>query len=113
MPCKTIQNRWVIVETSDKVWFSREGNGKPLQHSCLENSMSSMKREKNMTQKDKVPRSVDAQHASRESGEIAPEGMKRLNQSRNNAPLWMCLMVKVKSSYVKNNIVKESGMLGL
>ena len=39
-----------------------------------------------------------------ESREIAPEGKKRLSQSRNNAQLWMCLAVKVKSSAVKNNV---------
>ena len=38
------------------------------------------------------------------SREIAPEGMKRLSQSGNNAQLWMCLMVKVKSDAVKTNI---------
>ena len=39
-----------------------------------------------------------------ESGEIAPEGMKRQSQSGNNVQLWMCLVVKVKSDAVKNNI---------
>ena len=111
-PSRATQDRWVIVESSDKVWSSGEGNGKPLQHSCLENSISSMKREKDTTLKDKLPRSVGAQHATGESGEIASEGMKRPNQSINNVLLWMCLMVAVKSNYVKNNIVKESGMLG-
>ena len=43
------------------------------------------------------------------SGEIAPEGMKRLSQSRNDAQLWMCLVVKVKSDAVKNNIALGSG----
>ena len=38
------------------------------------------------------------------SREIAPEGMKRLNQSGNNAQLWMCLVVKAKYNAVKNNI---------
>ena len=38
------------------------------------------------------------------SGEITPEGMKRLNQSGNKAPLWMCLVVKVKSGAVKNSV---------
>ena len=37
------------------------------------------------------------------SGEIAPEGMKRLSQSENNTQLWMYLVVKVKSDAVKNN----------
>ena len=38
------------------------------------------------------------------SGEIAPEGMKRLSQSGNNVQVWICLVVKVKSAAVKNNI---------
>ena len=39
MPCKATQDRWVMVESSDKMWFTREWNGKPLQHSYLENTM--------------------------------------------------------------------------
>ena len=53
-----------MVESSDKVWSSGEGNGKPLQYSCLENPMNSMKRQKYRTLKD-VSRSVDAQYATR------------------------------------------------
>ena len=45
-------------------------------------------------------------------GEIAPERMKILDQSGNNAQLWMCLLVKVKSDAIKNNIAWEPGMLG-
>ena len=41
----------------------------------------------------------------------APEGMKRLSRSENNAQLWMCLVVKVKSDAVKKNIAQETGML--
>ena len=43
---------------------------------------------------------------------IAPERMKRLGQSGNDAQLWMCLVVKVKSKAIKNNISYEPGMLG-
>ena len=45
-------------------------------------------------------------------GEIVPEGMKRLSQSGNNTQLWVCLVVKVKSDAVKNNIAQEPGILG-
>ena len=45
------------------------------------------------------------------SREIAPERMKRLGQSRNNAQLWMCLVVKIDSDAVKNNIAQAPGML--
>ena len=46
------------------------------------------------------------------SREIAPERKKRLNQSKNNAQLWMCLGIKVKSDSVKKNGAQKSGMLG-
>ena len=86
-----------------------EGNGKPLQYYCLENPMNNMKRQKCMTLKYKLPRLVGAQYAT---GEMTPERMKRQSQSKNNAQLWMSLMVKVKSEIVKNNIVQEPRILG-
>ena len=52
-----------MVESLDKMWPTREGNGKPLQCSCLENPMNSMKRQKDRTLKDELPRSVGAQYA--------------------------------------------------
>ena len=89
MPCRATQDGWVMVESSDKVRSTGEGNGKPLQYSCLENPMNSMKRQKDGTLKDELPRSVGAQYATGEEQEIAPEGMKRLSQSKNSAQLWM------------------------
>ena len=53
-----------MVESSDKMWSTGEENGKPLQYSCLENSMNSMKRQKDRTLKDELPRSVGAQYAT-------------------------------------------------
>jgi len=55
-----------MVESSDKMWSTGEGNGKPLQCSCLENLMNSMKREKDMTPEDEHPRSVGVQYATGE-----------------------------------------------
>ena len=46
------------------MWSTGEGNGKPLQYSCLENPMNSMKRQKDRTLKDELPKSVDAQYAT-------------------------------------------------
>ena len=46
------------------MWSTREGKGKPLQYSCLENSTNSMKRQKDRTLKDELPRSVGAQYAT-------------------------------------------------
>ena len=58
------QDGWVLVESSDKMWSTGEGNGKPLQYSCLENPMNSIKRRKDRTLKDELPRSVGAQYAT-------------------------------------------------
>ena len=63
MPCRATQDGWVMVESSDKMWSTGEGNGKPLQYPCLENPMNTMKRQTDRTLKDELPRSVGAQHA--------------------------------------------------
>ena len=55
-----------MVEIYDKTWSTGEGNGKPLQYSCLENPMDSMKRQKDRTLKDELPRSVGGQYATGE-----------------------------------------------
>ena len=60
----SIQNGWVIVESSDKTRSTGEGNGKPLQHSCLENPISSRKRQKDTALKEELPRSVGLQYAT-------------------------------------------------
>ena len=53
-----------MVETSDKMWSTGEGNGKPLQYSCLENTINSMKRQNDRILKEELPRSVSAQYAT-------------------------------------------------
>ena len=53
-----------MVESSDKMWSPGEGNGKPLQYSCFENPMNSMKRQKDRTLQDELSRSVGAQCAT-------------------------------------------------
>ena len=64
-----------MVERSDRMWSTGEGNGKPLQYSCLENSMNSMKRQNDRILKEELPRLVDAQYAT---------GDQWRNNSRNN-----------------------------
>ena len=66
MPCRATQDGRVMVESSDKIWSTGEGNGKALQYSCLENTMNSMKRQKDITLKNELPRSVGAQYATGE-----------------------------------------------
>jgi len=53
-----------MVERSDRMWFTGEGNGKPLQYSCLENPMNSMKRQNGRILKEELPRLEDAQYAA-------------------------------------------------
>ena len=53
-----------MVERSDRVWSTGEGNGKPLQYSCLENPMNNMKRQNDRILKEELPRSVGAQYAT-------------------------------------------------
>ena len=64
-----------MVERSDRMWSIGEGNGKPLQYSCLENRMNSLKRQKDRLLKGEFPRSVGAQYAT---------GDQWKNKSRKN-----------------------------
>ena len=64
--CGATKDGWVVVERSDRMWSSGEGNGKPLQYSCLENNM---KRQNDRILKEELPRSVGAQSAT---GVISP-----------------------------------------
>ena len=58
------QDGRVIFERSDRMWTTGQGNGKPLQYSCRENPMKCMKRQKDRTLKDELPRSVSTQYAT-------------------------------------------------
>ena len=63
MPYRARKDRRVMVESSDKTWSTGEGNGKPLQYSCLENPMNRLKTQKDRTVKDELPRPVGIQYA--------------------------------------------------
>ena len=73
--CGATQDGLVMVERSDRTWSTGEGNGKPLQYSCLENPMNSMKRQYDSTPKEELPRSLGAQYAT---------GDQRRNNYRKN-----------------------------
>ena len=89
MPCRATQEGWVMVESSDKVWATGEGNDKPLQYSCLENLMKSMKRQKDRTLKDELPRSVGAQYATGEEWRNSSRKNEEAEPKQNNTQLWM------------------------
>ena len=64
MPHGVTQDGQVMVERSDRMWSTGEGNGKPLQYSCLENPMNIMKRQNARILREELPRSVGAQYAT-------------------------------------------------
>ena len=72
---RATQDGRVMVERSDRMWSTGEGNGKPLQYSCLENSMNILKSQNDTILKEELPRSVGAQYAT---------GDKWRNNSRKN-----------------------------
>ena len=72
---RATQDGRIMVERSDRMWSTGEGNGKPLQYSYLENPMNSRKRPNDRILKEEHPRSVGAQHAT---------GDQRRNNSRKN-----------------------------
>ena len=61
---RATQDQRVMVERSDRMWSTRECNGKPLQYSCLENPMNSMKKQNDRILKEELPRSAGAQYAT-------------------------------------------------
>ena len=64
MLCRTTQDGRVIVERSDRMWPTGEGNGKPLQYSCIANTMNSTKRQNDRIPKEELPRSVGTQYVT-------------------------------------------------
>ena len=64
MPCGATQDGRVMVERSDRMWSTGERNDKPLQYSCLENPMNSMKRQNDRILKEELPRTLNAQYAT-------------------------------------------------
>ena len=88
MPCAN-QDGWVMVESSDKTWSTGEGNGKPLQYSCFEKPINGMKRQKNRTLKDELPRLVAAQYATGDQWRNNSRKIEETEQSKNNTLMWL------------------------
>ena len=84
-----IQDGWVMVERDDRMWSIGEGNGKPLQYSCFENPMISMKRQNDRILKEVLPRSVGAQYATGDQWKNNSRKNEGMEQSKNNTQLWM------------------------
>ena len=90
MPYKATQDGQVMVESFNKMWSTGEGNGKPLQYSCLESPMNSMKRQNDRILKEELPMSVGAQPATGDqwrNNSRNDEGMD--TKQKKNTQLWM------------------------
>ena len=88
--CGATQDGQVMVDRSDRMWSTGEGNGKPLQYSCLENPMNSRKRQNDRIPKEGLPRSLGAQYATGDqwrNNSRKNEGMKP--KQKTNTQLWM------------------------
>ena len=101
-----------MVESADKMWSTREGNGKPLQYSCIENPMKSMKRQKDRTLKDELPRSVGAQYATGDQWRNNSRKNEETEPKQKQHPVVDVTGDGSKIDAVKNNIAQEPGMLG-
>ena len=72
-----------MVESSDRMWFTGEGNGTPLQYSCLENPMNSMKRQKDRTLKDEFRRLVGVLYATGDQWKTNPRKNKETEPKKS------------------------------
>ena len=93
-----------MVESSDKMWSTGEGNGKPLQYSCLENPMNRMKTEKDRILKDELPRSIGAQYTTGDQWRNNFRKKERIGPKQKKTQLWMGLVIEVRPNAVKSNI---------
>ena len=76
-----------MVESSDKMWSTGEGNGKPIHYSCLEHPMSSMKRQKDRTLKDELPRSAGAQYVTGDQWENNSKKNEEMEPKQKQHPV--------------------------
>ena len=104
MPCRVIQDGQVMVESSDKMWSTGEGNGKPLLYSCLENPMNSMKRRKDRTWKDEFPRLVGAHYAAGDQWRNNSRKNEGMKPKKKQHPVVDVTGDGAKSNAVKSNI---------
>ena len=93
-----------MMERSDRMCSTGEGNGKPLQYSCLENPMNSMKRQNDRILKEELPRSIGAQYASGDQWRNNSRKNEGMEPKQKETQLWMGLGIEARSDSVKSNI---------
>ena len=93
-----------MVERSDRMWSTGERNGKPLQYSCLENPMNSMRRQNDRTLKEELPRSVGAQYATGDQWRNNSRKDEGMEPEQKQYPVVDGTSDRARSDAVKSNI---------
>ena len=93
-----------MVERSDKMWSTGEGNGKPLQYSCLENPMNSMKRQNDRILKEGLPRPVAAQYATGDQWRNNSRKNEGMKPKQKQYPAVDVTGIRSKVQSIKSNI---------
>ena len=104
---RATQDRWVRVESSDKMWSTGEKNGKPPQYSCLENPMNSMQRQKDRTLKDELPRSVGTQCATREEWRNNSRKNEETEPKQKQHPLMNVTVMGTRSDTIRARLYRN------
>ena len=93
-----------MVESSDKMWSTGEGNGEPIQFSCLENPMNSMKRQKDRTLQDELPRSVSAQYTMEDQWRNNSRNNEGVELKQRQHPVLGGALIEARFDAVERNI---------
>ena len=101
---RATQDRRVMVERSDRMWSTGEGNVKPLQCSCLENPMNSMKKQNGRILQEVLPRSVGAQYATGGQWRNNSRKNEGMEPKQKQYPAVDVTVIEIRSDAVKSNI---------
>ena len=101
---RATQDGQVMVERSNRMWSTGEGNDKPLQYSCLENPMNSMKRQNDRILKEELPRSVGTQYATGDQWRNNSRKNEGVEPKKKQYPAVDVLVIEARSNAVKSNI---------
>ena len=98
------QDAWIMVDRSDRMWPTGEGNGKPLQYSCLENPMNSMKRQNYSILKEKLPKAIGAQYATGDQWRNNSRKNEGMEPKQKQYPVVdVTVVIEARSEAVKSN----------
>ena len=115
VPCRTTQDVWLMVKSSDKIRSAGGGNGNPLQYSCQKNSINSVKRQKDVRLEDEPHRSEGVEYAAGEETRAITNSCRKNEVAGPKQKQHSIVDVsggKVKSDALKNNIAREPRKLG-